>query len=131
MISSWDKWLKDIKLINHNPWLPCWLIVGNGVDMFYPFAVSSLFAPLLLWLESHSCHTLSDRVHFEDTLVRLRFESFSEETVGYWLFEGPRWSANCISLPLPHPHLFTWKMCLLQEHLESVQKEFIIFNREK
>lgn len=99
--------------------------------MFYTFAVSSLFAPLLLWMESHSCHILPDSVHFEDILVRLRFESLGEQTIGYWLFEDPHSSANCASLPPPHPHLFTWKMCLLQEHLESVQKEFIIFNREK
>lgn len=58
----------------------------------------------------------------------LRSGPFSEQRTGYRLLVGPHWSANCTPVFFS---VFTWKMYLLQEHLESVQKEFIIFNRDK
>nr|XP_012629633.1 serine/threonine-protein kinase 32A isoform X1 [Microcebus murinus] len=47
--------------------------------------------------------------------------------IGHRLFDNPHLSNYTSGLL----SLYTWKTCLLQEHLESVQKEFIIFNREK
>lgn len=111
MVSSQPERLKAIKLLNHNPGLPCWLIMGSRVlTLFSPLAVSSLFV-LLFWLGSHSCYKHSESIHFENTLVLLRFGPFSEETLNrlfillfihfiYWLLEDPHWSANSTSILL-------------------------------
>lgn len=127
MVSSRAAWLKDIKVMNHNPSLPCWLIVGSSVLMYF---ILLLFLPYLL--PYCSGWGLTPATNFEIASV-LRMHSligpFSEQTLNRcWLLEDPHRSTNYISTLFS---TFTWKMCLLQEHLESVQKEFLIFNREK